>query len=152
MPFEVKILARLLMKKARKDRNREQGYTVYYYDNEYYIQEDNGLPMLTVSNFSNLKPEKLKFIIKPNKIFLLHTHPFSDYPLPSTFDIDTIFRFCDYYKCPVVSIIIGRKGYFISDINDLAEKIYYEFILLRYISEIELLKRRGKPCAKMGED
>ena len=109
LPPIVKFFCSLLRKLAKKDYN-EHGYTIYQRGNEIYIQEDKGSPALTVSDFSKLTGDKLLFVLKPDRVYLLHSHPFSSYPIPSALDIDTAARFRENYT-DVVAIVVGRKYY-----------------------------------------
>ena len=109
LPPIVKFFCRRLKRMSKKDTS-EHGYTIYQRGNDFYVQEDRGSPSLTVSDFSKLTPNKLLFILKPDKVYLLHSHPFSVYPLPSVLDLDTAARFRENYA-EVVAIVTGRKYY-----------------------------------------
>ena len=109
LPPIVKFFCRLLRKLAKKDSN-EHGYTIYQRGNEFYVQEDKGSPALTVSDFSKLTGDKLLFVLKPDRVYLLHSHPFSMYPCPSVLDLDTAERFREYYA-EVVAVVVGKMYY-----------------------------------------
>ena len=110
LPPIVKFFCRHLKRMAKKDTN-EHGYTIYQRGSDFYIQQDKGSPALTVSDFSKLTPNKLLFVLKPDKVYLLHSHPFSVYPFPSVLDIDTAARFRENYAAEVVAVVVGRKYY-----------------------------------------
>jgi len=109
LPALVKFFCRKLRRMAKKDRN-EHGYTIYQRGDEFYVQEDKGMPALTVSDFSKLTPDKLLFVLKPDRVFLLHSHPFSTHPLPSELDLQTAMRFRDCYR-EVCCVVVGKKYY-----------------------------------------
>ena len=113
LPDVVKQHLRLLRKLSTKNPATEQGFSIYFRSSEYYVQQDNGLPALTVSDFSQLSPEKLLFVLKPDHIYLLHSHPFSEHPSPSGLDISTAQRFREYYRdSEVTCVVVSKKGYY----------------------------------------
>jgi len=98
---------------ANNDIN-EHGFSIYFRgDNDYVLFTDHGSGLLTVSSFvkcDNINPEYIPYLVQPTSVWLMHTHPFQDNPLPSSMDIDTSERFRNYYNCPVYCCVIGRKG------------------------------------------
>lgn len=109
LPPIVKFFCRKLLKLAKKDKD-EHGYTIYQRGDDFYIQQDQGSPFLTVSDFSPLTGDKLLFVLKPDIVYLLHSHPFSSHPMPSLLDLQTAVRFRDFYR-NVVCVVVGRRGY-----------------------------------------
>lgn len=110
LPPEVRFFCRKLKRLAKKSKS-EHGYTIYQRGSEFYVQQDQGSPALTVSDFSKLTGDKLLFILKPDRIYLLHSHPFSNHPVPSMLDIETAARFRDYYSNTVCCVVVGKKSY-----------------------------------------
>ena len=109
LPPTVKFFCRRLKQLAKKDRD-EHGYTIYQRGDSFYIQQDQGSPALTVSDFSSLTGDKLLFVLKPDRVYLLHSHPFSSHPAPSLLDLQTAERFRNFYV-DVTCVVVGRKGY-----------------------------------------
>ena len=90
---------------------KEHGYTLYIKCNKMYVQRDKGSSFLTVSDFTKITKDEIEYVLYPDKVILMHTHPFQLIATPSLYDIKTLKTFKEYYtNAEVDAYVIGRMS------------------------------------------